>query len=183
MNAFGLVLQLEGRPLCRPWQKDATKRVPSSAVVGGASPAIRKPKMKITTTRITTLLLLALCGVAGAQSESHEGISFFNGTLKEAIAKAKTENKFVFFDAYASWCGPCKAMDKDVFTDKTVAAYLNAKFVSIRVDMEKGEGPVLAKKYASINGYPSLLFLENGGIPLKTLLGSGMQKNSWPKPS
>jgi thiol:disulfide interchange protein len=126
--------------------------------------------MKAISIKSLVLLLLTFYGVAGAQSESHEGISFFNGTLKEAIAKA--ENKFVFFDAYASWCGPCKAMDKDVFTDKTVSAYLNAKFVSIRIDMEKGEGPVLAKKYASINGYPSLLFLDNGGMALKTLLGS-----------
>jgi hypothetical protein len=38
--------------------------------------------------------------------------------------------------------------------------------------MEKGEGPVLAKKYPSIDGYPSLLFLENDGMPVKTLLGS-----------
>jgi thioredoxin 1 len=128
--------------------------------------------MKIISIKSFVLMLLTFYGVAGAQSESHEGIDFFNGTLKEAIAKAKTENKFVFFDACASWCGPCKAMDREVFTDKTVAAYLNAKFVSIRVDMEKGEGPGLAKKYASINGYPSLLFLDNGGLPLKTLLGS-----------
>ena len=128
--------------------------------------------MKVISIKLLVLVVLTFYGIAGAQSESHEGIDFFNGTLKEAIAKAKAENKFVFFDAYASWCGPCKAMDKDVFTDNTVAAYLNAKFVSIRVDMEKGEGPVLAKKYASINGYPSLLFLENGGMPLKTLLGS-----------
>ena len=103
--------------------------------------------MKIRPITLVASTLFALCGGAAAQSETHPGISFFNGTLKEAIAKAKAENKFVFFDAYASWCGPCKAMDKEVFTDKTVADYLNAKFVSIRIDMEKGEGPVLAKNY------------------------------------
>ena len=128
--------------------------------------------MKIRPITLVASTLFALCGGTAAQSETHVGISFFNGTLKEAIAKAKAENKFVFFDAYASWCGPCKAMDKEVFTDKTVADYLNAKFIAIRIDMEKGEGPVLAKKYPSINGYPSLLFLENGGMPVKTLLGS-----------
>ena len=128
--------------------------------------------MKIISIKSFLLMLLTLYGVGEAQSESHTGISFFNGTLKEAIAKAKAENKFVFFDAYASWCGPCKAMDKEVFADKAVSDYLNTKFVSVRIDMEKGEGPALAKKYASINGYPSLLFLDNGGMPVKTLLGS-----------
>jgi thioredoxin 1 len=125
-----------------------------------------------TSIKSIVFVLLALCGTARAQSEQHAGISFFTGTLKEALAKAKAENKFVFFDAYASWCGPCKAMDKEVFTDQTVTDYLNAKFVAIRIDMEKGEGPALAKKYPSIDGYPSLLFLENGGMPVKTLLGS-----------
>src|ERR1700737_4662315 len=113
--------------------------------------------MKIPSTTFVVLMLMTISGTAVAQSEPHAGIAFFNGTLKEAIAKAKTENKFVFFDAYASWCGPCKTMDKDVFTHKSVADYLNTKFVSIKIDMEKGEGPELAKKYASINGYPSLL--------------------------
>jgi thiol:disulfide interchange protein len=127
--------------------------------------------MKIKSPMSVALILFALCGGAAAQNETHSGISFFNGTLKEAIAKAKAENKFVFFDAYASWCGPCKAMDKEVFTDKTVADYLNAKFVSVRI-MEKGEGPELEKRYKSINGYPSLLFLDTGGMPVKTLLGS-----------
>jgi thiol:disulfide interchange protein len=117
-------------------------------------------------------MLLAFCRATEAQAESPGGTSFFDGTLQGAIAKAKAENKFVLFDAYAAWCGPCKTMDKEVFTDKKVADYLNAKFVTIRVDMEKGEGPDLAKKYKSINGYPSLLFLDSSGIPVKTLLGS-----------
>jgi thiol:disulfide interchange protein len=117
-------------------------------------------------------MLLAFCCASEAQDESQAATSFFNGTLKEAIAKAKSENKFVFFDAYAAWCGPCKTMDKEVFSNKNVADYLNAKFVPIRIDMEKGEGPELAKKYKSINGYPSLLFLDAGGMPVKTLLGS-----------
>jgi thioredoxin 1 len=128
--------------------------------------------MKRISNNIVALMLLAFCGTALAQDETRSGITFFNGTLKEAIAKAKAENKFVFFDACASWCGPCKAMDKEVFTDKAVADYLNAKFVAIRIDMEKGEGPDLEKRYKSINGYPSLLFLDGSGMPVKTLLGS-----------
>lgn len=43
-------------------------------------------------------------------------------------------------DAYASWCGPCKLMEKNVFTDKNVADFYNKNFVNARIDMEKGEG-------------------------------------------
>ncbi|HWA32519.1 MAG TPA: thioredoxin family protein, partial [Cyclobacteriaceae bacterium] len=104
--------------------------------------------------------------------QENSGMIFFRGTLKEAIAKAKSEGKYVFFDAYASWCGPCKAMERDVFTNKDLANYMNEKFISIRIDMEKGEGPALAKYYTSIDGYPSMLFLDNNGHVIKTLLGS-----------
>ena len=119
---------------------------------------------------INAVLLMFV--LSAFEKQEQVGIVFFNGTLKEALAKAKAENKFVFFDAYASWCGPCKAMEKEVFTDKTLGDYFNNKFVAIRIDMEKGEGPELAKHFTSIDGYPSLLFLNNKGNVIKTLLGS-----------
>jgi thioredoxin 1 len=108
--------------------------------------------------------------------KKNQGIVFFNGTLKEAIGKAKKESKLVFFDAYASWCGPCRYMDSLVYTNKSVADFFNKHFVSIRVDMEKGEGPDLAKKYTSVDGYPSLVFLDGGGHVIKTILGSRSEK-------
>lgn len=100
------------------------------------------------------------------------GIQFFQGTFNEAKAKAKAERKFLFVDAYASWCGPCKTMDREVYSDPKVGEYFAAKFVAIRVDMEKGEGPALAQRLPSINGYPSLLFLTPDGYMTKTVLGS-----------
>jgi thioredoxin 1 len=113
-----------------------------------------------------------VCILSSFEEQETNGILFFNGTMKEALAKAKTENKLIFFDAYASWCGPCKAMEKNVFTDKELGEYFNNKFVSIRIDMEKGEGPELAKHFTSIDGYPSLLFMNNKGNVIKSLLGS-----------
>src|ERR1700754_2201281 len=101
-----------------------------------------------------------------------EGIHFFKGTLKEAMNKAKEEKKPIFFDAYASWCGPCKHMDAEVYTRPDVGEFFNNNFVCIRVDMEKGEGPNLAKIFTSIDGYPSMIFVSNDGHVIKTLLGS-----------
>ncbi|MES2332804.1 MAG: thioredoxin family protein [Bacteroidota bacterium] len=120
------------------------------------------------------VLSLCLCMAffnAVAQSTG-KGISFFTGTFKEAIQQAKKENKKIFFDAYAEWCGPCRFMDSAIYTDPEIGAFFNQHFVSVRVDMEKGEGPELAKKLSSINGYPSLLFIKPGGFAYKTVLGS-----------
>ncbi len=52
--------------------------------------------------------------------EGKEGIQFFKGTWQEALAKAKKTNKLLFVDAFATWCGPCKMMDKKVFVKKEV---------------------------------------------------------------
>jgi thioredoxin-related protein len=65
-------------------------------------------------------------------------------------------------DAYASWCGPCKLMEKNVFTDKNVADFYNKNFINVRIDMEKGEGKELAMKYG-VRSYPTFLFLNAEG--------------------
>src|SRR5882724_11589626 len=115
---------------------------------------------------------LLQAGVVNVRGQAKEkGINFFQGTWKEAVARAKEEKKCLFLDAYASWCGPCQAMEKEVFTKPEVGDYFNQKFVAIRIDMEKGEGLELAKKFSSIDGYPSLLFFTGGHLA-KTVLGS-----------
>jgi thiol:disulfide interchange protein len=106
------------------------------------------------------------------QQDSAHSIQFFGGTFKEALAKAKAEKKYLFLDAYASWCGPCKTMDKEVYANAEVCNYFNQKFVSIKIDMEKGEGPNLTRRLPSIDGYPSLLFFTPDGHLSKTILGS-----------
>ncbi|WP_312076875.1 thioredoxin fold domain-containing protein [Chryseobacterium sp.] len=91
-----------------------------------------------------------------------EGIKFDQSSFKDLLAKAKKEKKLVFIDAYAVWCGPCKMMDKNVFTQKSVGDYFNKNFVSSRIDMEKGEGREIAQKFA-VRSYPTFLFLNGDG--------------------
>ncbi|MCX8525490.1 thioredoxin family protein [Chryseobacterium formosus] len=91
-----------------------------------------------------------------------EGIKFDQSNFKDLLARAKKEKKLVFIDAYAVWCGPCKMMDKNVFTQKSVGDYFNKNFVSSRIDMEKGEGREIAQKF-SVRSYPTFLFLNGDG--------------------
>lgn len=93
---------------------------------------------------------------------AQEAIQFQDLPFKDLIAKAKKEKKIVFIDAYASWCGPCKMMEKNVFTQKSVGDYFNTNFVNARFDMEKGEGRDIAAKYG-VRSYPTYLFLNGDG--------------------
>ncbi len=93
---------------------------------------------------------------------AQEAIQFQELPFKDIIAKAKKEKKLVFIDAYASWCGPCKMMEKNVFTQKAVSDYYNTNFINARFDMEKGEGRDIASQFG-VRSYPTYLFLNGEG--------------------
>ena len=96
--------------------------------------------------------------------------NFRDITYKEALAAAKAEKKLVFIDFYTSWCGPCKMMMKNIFPLKEVGNYLNSKFVCIKIDAEKGEGPELAKRY-QVKAYPTFVAINPAEEILMTKVG------------
>ncbi len=91
-----------------------------------------------------------------------EGIVFHEGTWKQALTKAKEEKKLIFLDANASWCGPCKKMERRTFTDPVVAKFYNTNFINVKMDMEKGEGIALSQKL-QLRAYPTLYFINGKG--------------------
>ena len=98
-------------------------------------------------------------------------ISFEELSLEAALEKAQLENKLVFVDAYAVWCGPCKWMDNNVFTDKKVGETYNEKFVNLKINMESKEGKAFAKKYP-VAAYPTFLYLDTKGNVVHLVEGS-----------
>ncbi len=100
-----------------------------------------------------------------------QGIAFEKGTFKEVLAKAKAEKKLLFMDCYTTWCGPCKTMSNNVFPQKQVGDYINTGFVSIKVDMEKGEGKALAAQY-HVKAYPTMLFMNAHGEVIHRFTGA-----------
>src|ERR1035437_544252 len=98
-------------------------------------------------TKIFGFLFFGLLISPTFKSSVFAQIKFEQGTWDEIKAKAKAENKFIFMDAFTSWCGPCKWMAKNVFTNDTAAKYYNATYINAAFDMEKGEGLKIAEQY------------------------------------
>jgi len=95
-------------------------------------------------------------------------------TLDQIKSKAKNEGKYIFIDAFATWCLPCKKMDKEVFTNDSVAGYVNDKFISVRVqvDTSKNDDENIKRWYPDaarvreeykIESLPSFLFFSPDG--------------------
>lgn len=116
-----------------------------------------KNKMNKMTKILLGLLLTLSYGVVQAQ-----GIKFETGDWDTIKSKAKAANKLIFVDAYTTWCGPCKLMDKYTFTDEKLADFHDTNFISYKIDAEKGDGPAFAKQY-KITSYPNLLFIDGDG--------------------
>lgn len=101
---------------------------------------------------------------------SGQGITFETLTWKEAMQKAKDSDKLMFVDAYAEWCGPCKAMAKNVFTQESVGDFFNQNFINLKLDMEKEDGVSFGHKYP-VSAYPTLIFIDGDGKLIKKVVG------------
>lgn len=119
--------------------------------------------------KIIMLSLLAVLTVVGAKAQTG-GVNFQEGTLKELLAKADAQKKYLFVDVYATWCGPCKYMAKSVFPQKSMGDYFNATFVNATFDAEKGEGIEIAKTYG-VQAYPTFLILDASGKEVGRIVG------------
>jgi thiol:disulfide interchange protein len=88
-----------------------------------------------------------------------EGIKFAEPNWAKALQEAKKQKKMIFIDAYTTWCGPCRMLKKNTFTDKAAGDFFNKHFINIALDMESGDGIAFAEKY-QIRAYPTLLIMD-----------------------
>lgn len=108
------------------------------------------------------LILILCCLYISDMGLMAQGIKFLDADWAKVMERAKKENKIVFIDCYTEWCQPCKKMEKETFTDKKVGDFFNKHFICVKVDMEKGEGPIILNMY-KINSFPTLIFVNADG--------------------
>lgn len=129
--------------------------------------------------RMVLLLFVVAFSFSGSKAEDKgekkksgpdSGILFVESSWAAIVKKAKAEKKIIFLDAYASWCGPCKLLQKNVFTRADVGEVFNKNFINVKIDMEKGEGPQLMRLFP-LEVYPTLFFIDPSGKVVKKIAG------------
>ncbi len=133
---------------------------------------------------VPLLAAIMLNASASAQDKSTEGMQFEHlPTWKDVIAKAKKENKLVFLDCYTTWCGPCKMMSSQVFSQKNVGEFYNANYVNAKVQLDEtdgddeytknwySQGKEIADRY-DVKAYPTYLIFNGDGEVVHRFVGS-----------
>jgi len=107
-------------------------------------------------------------------------------TIEELHELNKTEPRKVFIDIYATWCGPCKLMDKKTFADPQIVQYVNEHYYAIKLNGEGKKQVNLFGKTMSerelayafrIQGYPSVVFMDEELQPYQPVAGYIPAKN------
>ncbi len=101
--------------------------------------------------------------------------------FEEAIAANEKNPKMILVDVYTDWCGWCKKMDKDTFTDPQVVAHLKKNFYAVKLNAEntKRRFPFMGKTFSEaemavamrVNSYPNFVVIEPGLQNLAQLPG------------
>lgn len=114
-------------------------------------------------------------------------------TMDEALAAQKENPKKIFMDVYTTWCGPCKMLDKNTFSDKSVIEYVNKNYYAVKFNAE-GNEPVTYQDFTytnpryqegrkgrnsqhllahalKVNAYPTVVFFKENGDLIQAVPG------------
>ncbi|MGE5457192.1 MAG: thioredoxin family protein [Methanococcaceae archaeon] len=127
--------------------------------------------MKVSKLILVVFFLSLFVNMKAQEVQEEKGIKFNHDNWASIVSTAKATNKLIFLDAFASWCGPCKWMAKNVFTNDTVAEFFKKNFVCAKIDMEKGEGIEIAKKFG-VRAYPTFMFIDGNEQLVHRICGS-----------
>jgi thioredoxin-related protein len=113
-------------------------------------------------------LSLSFVGVGTAQAQ--EQIQWMK--FEEAIAANEENPKMILVDVYTDWCGWCKKMDKETFTDPRVIAHFQKNFYAVKLNAEdtNRKFPFMGKTFTEaemaasmrVNSYPNFVVIEPG---------------------
>ena len=95
--------------------------------------------------------------------EDRNSLLTWSKDLDGAMLQARTQHKLVLVDVYATWCGWCKKLESDTFSDPIVAASLTKNFILVKMEADDhGAGQAFANKNG-VRGLPTIIILDASG--------------------
>lgn len=127
--------------------------------------------------------IITISALLSYGQENEKGISFVHGKhWDEIVSLAKKENKYIFVDCFTTWCGPCKMMSAEVFSQANVGSFFKKNFISLKAQMDKtkkdpedikllySDFEAIESKY-EIQVYPTFLFFSPEGNLVHKFVG------------
>ena len=113
-------------------------------------------------------------------------ITSAQNTFEDALAKAKSEDKILIVDVYTDWCGWCKKMDKEAYSNQEVKDLIAGSFIFVKLNAEgtgkiKYNGKTYTETelaaYFEVTGYPTTVFIEPDGKQIEFNYDRSKMKN------
>ncbi len=136
-------------------------------------------------------LLLLLLIVAGSVSSNAQQIKWM--TVDEALAAQKKVPKPIFMDVYTDWCGPCKMLDRNTFSNQDFIKYISDNYYAVKFNAEGNSTVTFNGKtfsnpgydasrrgrnamhqftaFLQVKGYPSMYLLDTKGNIKEPIVG------------
>lgn len=91
--------------------------------------------------------------------------------MQEIYTRASAENLNIFVDVYATWCGPCKWMDANVFELESAGDYMNKEFINVKIDGDGEYGYTFARENG-LEAYPSFFLFNSERQLMNKIVGA-----------
>ncbi len=125
---------------------------------------------------LVSLLFLsaASCTPPGQKSNSEFNYDHWV-PFETALTEAAESGKMVLLDVYTDWCGYCRKMNEETYSDERVQEMLDKYFHSVKLDAESNDmiehNEVVVTQYEvarmlGVTGYPTTVFLDSDGTPV-----------------
>lgn len=118
------------------------------------------------------LALLLLASGCSVQTQ----MKFETGSFRELQKEAASSSRLIFVDLRADWCGPCKTMERDVFSRSDVARFMEKHFVCTQLEIDREPGRTLAREY-EVHSIPTFLIFDSEGKLVARTTGGRSAKN------